>query len=329
MNFLLSGHRIGKIFGIEIHLSYSLYLITGLFILLNAGGGIYPIIAILLIPACILAHELGHSLASQKFGVKVNKIVLHMLGGVAEISGLIPGPRAEIIIAAMGPLVSFLIAAICYIIGGNMPHSPVVQLFFYLTYVNVILGLFNLLPIFPMDGGRIALALIMLIKGPEKAFRYVRPMTIAGVIILCTLGILQILTGNTGGVFLLLIGIMMYRQGNQEIQARTYASRYSSMNDNWRNQYYQSNSYNSSTQKTKQNKVYEDSIFSSWKKRRQKLRKAREKAKTSKRETEKTELDKRVDEVLKKVKTEGISKLTPGEKAILQSASKKYKKIFK
>ncbi len=325
MNLLLASHRIERIFGIEIHIAYSLYIIMGLFILQSAGSGIYGTLSMLLLPVCVLAHELGHSLASKKFGVKVNRIVLHMLGGAAEIGSLIPGPRAEIIISIMGPLVSLAIAGISYYMMLIIGNSPAVILFYYLMYMNTFLAIFNLLPVFPMDGGRIALAVVMLLKGPEKALKLVKPLSIAGVVLLCGYGVLQMLSGNQSGMMMILIGLLVYFQGNQELQARMYAARYSSMNDSWRttdNKYSQDATFTSYTRKNKktsaQTKEKSESILGSW------LRKHRE-AKEKREKASRTELDERVDEVLKKVKEEGISSLSPGEKAILQSASKKYK----
>ncbi len=330
MNFLLSSHKVGRILGIDVHIAYSLYLITGLFIMQYSQSGIYAVLSMLLIPVCVLAHELGHSVVSQKFGVRVNRIVLHMLGGAAEIGGLIPGPKAEILIAIMGPIVSLFIAGISLIMMIVLQNSPAIELFYYLTYMNTFLAIFNLIPVFPMDGGRIALATIMIFKGPEKALRFVKPMTIAGVALLCGYGALNMLSGNPNGLFMILIGVLVYFQGNQELQARMYAARYSSMHDTWQNSFksdkhkdatYNSSNYNKS-KKSSKDTFKEDSIIGAWRKKRKASKEAKLKAK-------RTELDDRVDEVLRKVKEEGISTLSPGEKALLQSASKKYKKNFK
>ncbi len=325
MNLLLASHRIGRIFGIEIHIAYSLYIIMGLFILQSAGSGMYGTLSMLLLPVCVLAHELGHSLASKKFGVRVNRIVLHMLGGAAEIGSLIPGPRAEIIISIMGPLVSLAIAGISYYMMLIIGNHPAIVLFYYLMYMNTFLAIFNLLPVFPMDGGRIALAIVMLFKGPEKAIKLVKPLSIAGVVLLCAYGVIQMLSGNQSGMMMILIALLIYFQGNQELQARMYAARYSSMNDSWRSpnsSYTQDATFKTNTSKAKKAKsaknANNESILGSW------LRQRRE-AKEKKEQASRTELDERVDEVLKKVKEEGIANLSPGEKALLQSASKKYK----
>ena len=325
MNLLLASHRVGRIFGIEIHIAYSLYIIMGLFILQSAGVGIYGILSMLLLPVCVLAHELGHSLTSKRFGVRVNRIVLHMLGGAAEIGSLIPGPRAEIIISIMGPATSLIIAMVSYYLLLITSNSPAAILFYYLMYMNAFLAIFNLLPVFPMDGGRIALAIAMLLKGPEKAIKLVKPLSIAGVVILCAYGLLQVVGGNQSGIMMILIGLLVYFQGNQELQARMYAARYSSLNDSWKSSATNGRAQDATfSQKShpKSSTPRQDSILDSWRKKRQQAREAKKRKK-------KTELDDRVDEVLKKVKEEGITNLTPGEKAILQSASKKYKSIFK
>ena len=328
MNFLLASHRVGRIFGIEIHIAYSLYLIMGLFLLQSSNAGIYGMLAMLMLPVCVLAHELGHSVTSQKFGVKVNRIILHMLGGAAEIGSLIPGPRAEIIIAIMGPLVSLAIAMISYYLMYLVGNSPAAFLFYYLMYMNTFLAIFNLLPVFPMDGGRIALAIAILIKGPERALKLVKPLSIAGVVILCGYGLLQMSAGNQSGLMMILIGLLVYFQGNQELQARMYAARYNSMNDSWKSRYTQYSSKDATfsspnkKKKTQDSSLNNESIIGTWRRKRREAREAKKKA-------NQTELDERVDEVLKKVKEEGIANLSPGEKAILQSASKKYKTFKK
>ncbi len=327
MNLLLASHRIGRLFGIDIHIAYSLYIIIALYTLQSLHAGFYAIILMLLLPVCILAHELGHSLVSQRYGVKVNRIVLHMLGGAAEIGGLIPGPRAEIIIALMGPIVSLCIAGLAYYLLRINPQHESSLLFYNLMYMNMFLALFNLLPVFPMDGGRVALATATLLAGPEKALKLVKPLSIAGIVILCGYGIYLTIMGNQSGMMLILIGLLVYFQGNQELQARMYAARYSSMQNTANTNYSHQSKRDASfkdifSSKSKHTSDPEnESIIASWKRKRREAKESRE----AKKKAERSELDRRVDEVLKKVKQEGIANLSPGEKAILQSASKKYK----
>ncbi len=111
--------------------------------------------------ASIIAHEFGHSLVGQYYKLTIRKIEIHLFGGAAVFEGNFPSARAEFWIALAGPLVSY---SICAIVGGLLFlfHQPgTIQQnipFFILamiTFQNFILGTFNLLPIFPMDGGRI------------------------------------------------------------------------------------------------------------------------------------------------------------------------------
>jgi len=95
----------------------------------------------------LFAHEFGHALAAQKLGLEVKEIVITPLGGLASISGLTARPVDEAKIAFAGPAVNLLIAAIAMLIPSALSSTVV--------FINLALGLGNLLPIFPLDGGRI------------------------------------------------------------------------------------------------------------------------------------------------------------------------------
>ncbi len=323
MEFLLASHRVGRIFGINIHIAYSLYIIMGLFALSYAKYGWQPMLAILLLPVFVLLHELGHSLASLKLGVNVRRITLHILGGAAEIYGLIPGPRAEIIIAAMGPAVSFMLAVIFFVLANFTPPYIAI-LFAFCFWSNLILGLFNLLPIFPMDGGRITLAITILKCGVDKAIRYVRPISLVGVFALGGYGLYSMVqSGGQSGIFLIFIAVYLYFKGGQEMQARQYAASYSAQSDLWMRSSANDNSepqwlrnaYGQSDNKKSEDKM---NVFSRWSLERKRKREQKE-------QEQQQELNRRVDEVLQKVKDQGIANLSPEEKELLKKASQTYR----
>ena len=150
------GFYLGKIFGIPIRADMSV-LILAAYILLAWGGSVelrLGIAAGLLFS--IVWHELAHSLAAMAFGGKVRDITLQLMGGCAAISEMPRKAWQEWIMAAAGPLSSFVLAGILYFtpIFTPLPRF-VVQLFLNLAGINFTLGLFNLMPAFPMDGGRI------------------------------------------------------------------------------------------------------------------------------------------------------------------------------
>jgi Zn-dependent protease len=166
---------LGRILGIPIGLDYSWFLIFGLFTWALAVG-YYPaefknwpvaqywilggVTSILLFVSVIL-HELGHSFVALRYKVPVRSITLFIFGGVAQIGGEPPSAGAEFWIAIAGPIVSF---ALAIIFGAFqtvfMPLSPLLAVAKYLAFLNGALGLFNLIPGFPLDGGRVLRAVV-------------------------------------------------------------------------------------------------------------------------------------------------------------------------
>ena len=117
----------------------------------------------------IVAHEFCHSLVARKFGMPMKGITLFIFGGVAEMGDEPPTARAEFMMAIVGPLSSLVIGGICYLVsrwgeagGWNTPVNAVT---YYLFYINVILAAFNLLPAFPLDGGRVLRSILWGAKG--------------------------------------------------------------------------------------------------------------------------------------------------------------------
>jgi Zn-dependent protease/CBS domain-containing protein len=110
----------------------------------------------LLFYASLLAHELSHALVARRHGVKVAGITLWLFGGVAQLEGEPQTPRAEALIAGVGPVTSFVVAGLAWVLMLLTVSSDLVSgLFQWLLFVNISLGLFNLVPAFPLDGGRL------------------------------------------------------------------------------------------------------------------------------------------------------------------------------
>jgi len=159
--------RIGTWLGfpIRVHLSFLLLLAGVLF----WSGGLAGVLLVLIVASSVLAHELGHALLARHLGVPVAGIGLHIFGGAAEMNGLPQRPGDEIAIAAAGPAVSFALAGIGHIL------APVTGLHVLalVGWVNLVLAVFNLLPAFPSDGGRILRAWLArrrgLVRGTDIA----------------------------------------------------------------------------------------------------------------------------------------------------------------
>ena len=140
------------------------------------SGAIQGVLLILALFACVLLHEFGHAFAARAFGIRTPDITLWPFGGVARLNRIPDKPWQELIVAIAGPLVNVVIAAGLFLIHGTAGiqqaehlESPRVDLLAKLAWVNVILVLFNLIPAFPMDGGRVLRALLAMVMPYAQA----------------------------------------------------------------------------------------------------------------------------------------------------------------
>jgi len=160
---------IGELFGIPIRMHWSLVALLVLWMALapDMAEGLRGVIIVMLVFGSVLVHELGHALVARRFGVSTNQIMLMPLGGMAMLNDRPNSPREEFIIAGMGPATSLALAGIVYLAYTLAPSDILKDLF----EVNVLLGLFNLLPAFPLDGGRMLRAGLQVKVGPMRATR--------------------------------------------------------------------------------------------------------------------------------------------------------------
>ncbi len=141
---------IGKIFGIKVELHWSFILLLVFILFLS----FYFFLLWVMLFVCVLVHELIHSITSKKNGIKVNKIVLYPFGGGSIIDFENVSPEIEFRISVVGPIASLLLAAIFGIMNLYTPAGMVRTTLQTLFILNVFLGVFNLLPWLPLDGGR-------------------------------------------------------------------------------------------------------------------------------------------------------------------------------
>lgn len=164
--------------------------------------------------ACVLLHEFGHVLVARRGGVEVRSVTLMMLGGVSEI-GDVERPRLELVMAAAGPLVS-LALALAFFLGFRTVGRATPDLRFglyYLAQINLVLGVFNLLPAFPMDGGRVLRSAL------TRSLGIVRATKIAAAVGK-VFGVFMLLVGIAGGnLWMLLIGGFLLVGGDAESRA--------------------------------------------------------------------------------------------------------------
>ena len=175
---------------------------------------VHGVVAAVLLFASVFLHELAHALVALRHGVRVASIRLHVFGGVSELESEPPTPRAELLIAAVGPLTSFALAAVFYGLGRAAGAAPWFgALTGYLTVVNLIVGLFNLVPGFPLDGGRVLRALLWWWSGQLGwATRWASRAGTAFAGVLMALGVFRTLGGEVvGGLWFVLVGLFLYQ----------------------------------------------------------------------------------------------------------------------
>lgn len=209
---------------IRIHLTFLLLLLwiagTGF-----AAGGTQAAIAstvfVCLLFLCVLLHEFGHVFAARRYGVRTPDITLLPIGGVARLERIPEKPREELVVALAGPAVNVVIAALLFLVLGGIPpmqaaaelHSPGQGILERLAWVNVTLVLFNLIPAFPMDGGRVLRAFLAWRMGYVRATQRAAAVG-QGVAFL--LGLLGLFGGNPLLVF---IALFVYLGASSEAHA--------------------------------------------------------------------------------------------------------------
>jgi stage IV sporulation protein FB len=249
MNFNFR-YRLCEVFGIPLYLDFSLIFLLLFFIF--SGGGLHEgIVCAALLLFSITAHELGHSLTARSFGYPTRDITLSLLGGCASLAALPRKAWQEFLTSFAGPAVSFLLAgvgaflislvaveggfsdAIGYVIsdalasfrinvdlGGDLLFSRddlvLANTLFYLSVMNMMLGLFNLLPGFPMDGGRIFRSAMIPFAGRVKATYYAMIVGRVFAVVLGLVGAWRVLSGLNWGFVTLLIAWMIWKEGYRE-----------------------------------------------------------------------------------------------------------------
>jgi Zn-dependent protease len=178
-------------------------------------------LAALLLFASVAFHELAHSYVAKKYKLTIESITLFIFGGVAQLKGDPPHPKAEFWIAIAGPFSSFLLAAFFFILTINMAGGTK-ALFAYVAQINLILGAFNLIPGFPMDGGRVLRSALW---GKKKDYFYAtqKASSIGRGIALFFIffGLFSIFTGVSGGLWLMFIGWFLYSAAQASYQQAT------------------------------------------------------------------------------------------------------------
>lgn len=243
-------YRLCELFGIPLYLDFSLIFLLLFFVF--SGGGLHEgIVCAALLLFSIAAHELGHALTARAFGYPTRDITLSLLGGCASLVALPRKAWQEFLTAFAGPAVSFILAALgalCisfvaveggflealgYVVSEALESFRInvdlrgdlyfkhedmvlVHTLFYLSVMNMMLGIFNLLPGFPMDGGRIFRSALTPFTGRVKATYYAMIVGRGFAILLGLAGIWRVMNGLSWGLVTILIAWMIWKEGYRE-----------------------------------------------------------------------------------------------------------------
>jgi len=235
------GISIGRVFGITIDLDYSWFLIVALLAWVLAAS-YYPaefagwtageywamgIVTAVLLFVSVLIHELAHSIVAQHYGLPVPRITLFLFGGVSQLAAEPSGPAAEFWSAIVGPAMSLALAAACWEVEPLVAGvTPLFALAKYLALLNLVLAVFNMVPGFPLDGGRVLRAVAWRITGS-----YHRATIVAGVtgrffgFLLIFFGVWRALTGDlAGGIWIAFIGWFLESAAGSQLQQEALKS---------------------------------------------------------------------------------------------------------
>ncbi len=233
MSLQRGSWKIATVMGIPIRVHFSWLIIFGL-ITWSLSVSYFPVmaprlpassywmsgaVAALLLFLSVALHELSHSFVAKRYSLPIESIVLFIFGGVAQMKGEPPTPRAEFRMAVAGPLCSLLLSLLFFIAEQLSTAQLPQAVFSYLSTLNLILGLFNLIPGYPMDGGRVVRAWLWkrredILSATETASRY--GVRIAMLFML--VGFLSLFTGFPGGLWFMLIGWFLFTAAQASFQ---------------------------------------------------------------------------------------------------------------
>ena len=223
-----SKYKVTEAFGIPIYVDTSFALLLLLFAL-SCHSFSVGLTQALVLALSVVLHEFGHSLTARAFGYRTTDITISLLGGCASLISLPRKGWQEFLTALAGPLVSFALAGLAFALCLFAPIESdwLYGVIIYMLWLNVMLGGFNLLPGFPLDGGRIFRSFMLLFLSRPKATYVAMIVGRAFAILLGLSGLHAIFTGGPWGFVRVLIAWMIWKEGYREY-------RLAQMESSWR-----------------------------------------------------------------------------------------------
>ncbi|MDR5682502.1 MAG: site-2 protease family protein [Armatimonadota bacterium] len=213
--------RLGRLFGIAVQIHFTWFIAVWV-ISWSLAQGVFPqqipglpsgtywtmgVAGALLLFASVLVHEFGHALTARTLGIPTRSITLFLFGGVAQIAREPERPAHEFWVAIAGPVTSVALAGLFWFATPRAEPVPATALMGYLSWVNLLLAGFNMIPAFPLDGGRVLRAILWNFLGLERATRVTTTLGHATAAAFVVLGVFAIFTGRViNGLWLVLIG---------------------------------------------------------------------------------------------------------------------------
>ena len=226
---MFGSWKIARIFGIDLAIHWTFWLLPIWTIFTYNDSSFMPLwlhlILIGCLFVCVVLHEFGHALTARHFGIGTRRITLSPLGGIAQLDRMSQKPWEEFWIAIAGPLVNVAIALVLgvgvfgsYFVSPAFAQTAAWDFLTYLLAMNIGLVIFNLLPVFPMDGGRVLRAILASSMGLLQGTR-------VAVGIGTALGVLMGIAGFFLNPMLILIALFVIFAGQQELAALEYEER--------------------------------------------------------------------------------------------------------
>jgi Zn-dependent protease len=231
--------QIGRVAGIVVQVHWTFLLLIGWVVLTHtrdggdAGDALRGVALTLAVFTCVVLHEFGHALTARRFGIGTRDITLLPIGGLARLARMPDEPRQELLVAAAGPAVNVVLAgALALVLGFTGTHVRVTDATLMgarfvdqLMWINVVLVVFNLLPAFPMDGGRVLRALLALRMPYLKATRWAAT---TGQTIAVALGFAGVMLPSP---FLVLIALFVFSGARAEARMVELRTQWNALRD--------------------------------------------------------------------------------------------------